>query len=74
MKKHFSLSKLKELVEPHNLHDVLSSLIDNGLVEEYTCEYKEDTIEIIIPKSVEIRELMSGFQTIVESGKKGNIH
>lgn len=74
MKKYFSVKKLEELVNPHDLHDVLGSLMENGLVEEYTCEYNQDTIEIVIPKSVEIRELMAGFQAVVESGRKGNVH
>lgn len=76
MKKRFSVSKLEDLVEPHDLHDVLGSLMDNGLVEEYNCDYNTDTIEIIIPKDVEIREVMAGFQEIVESGRKpkGEMH
>jgi hypothetical protein len=74
MKKTFSLKKLQELVEPHDLHDVLVSLMENGLVEEYTCEYSEDYIELIIPKDVEIREVMLGFQDIAESGRKKVLH
>lgn len=74
MKKLFSISKLSELVQPHDLHDVLLTLMENDLVDEYGCDYNTDTIEITIPKDVEIREVMAGFQEIVESTRKGNIH
>lgn len=74
MKKLFSINKLEALVSPADLHDVLGSLMENGLVEEYSCEYNDDTIEITIPKNVEIREVMAGFQAVIESGRKGSVH
>lgn len=74
MKKYFELSKLAAIVAPEALRDVLDSLKDNGLVEEYAFDYNNNEVEIIIPKNVEIAEVMTGFQTIVESGRKGSIH
>lgn len=74
MKKLFSIAKLQALVEPYDLSEVLCSLMDNGLVEEFTMSYNDDDVEIVIPKNVEIREVMAGFQEIVESGRKGSVH
>ncbi len=76
MKKLFSFNKLQELVKPYDLHDVLITLMENNLIEEYSVEYLDDTIELVIPKDVEIREVMAGFQNVVESGRKskGDIH
>jgi len=76
VKKLFSFNKLQELVKPYDLHDVLITLMENNLIEEYSVEYLDDTIELVIPKDVEIREVMAGFQNVVESGRKskGDIH
>lgn len=74
MKKIFSVSKLKEIVHPDNLEDVLKVLKEGGLVEEWDMNYLGDMVEISIPKNVEIREVMIGFEKVIEDGKKRRMH
>ena len=70
MTKYFKASKLEELIHPYDLNDVMSSLVENGLVESYERDYEDDEIAITVPKDVEIREIMATFEMYVEDGRK----
>lgn len=74
MKKLFVTSKLEAVVAPDSLFDVLTVLAKNGLIEGYDVDFTKDELEITIPKNVEIKEVMSGFQNVVENGKKRGQH
>lgn len=75
MIKRFIASHLQHVVLPYGLEDVLKTLQDNGLVAEFSIDYGKDEVEVIIPRDVQIREVMTGFQEIIESGRRrGNEH
>ena len=70
MKKVFTASKLAAIVAPTDLIDVLDSLLDNGLLEEYYYDFELDEVQVNIPKDVEIKEVMAGFQESMIDNQK----
>lgn len=74
MTKTFIASKLADTIAPYDLTDVLESLMQNGLVESWEWSYMDDEITITIPQDVEIKEVMAGFQELVEPTKKRSEH
>lgn len=70
MKVQFSIEELEKSIYPDNLLDTLKSLMDNKLIEGYLVDYRNGTILIEVPKDVEVREIMAGFEENSESGRK----
>lgn len=70
MKTRFKLEELENLVYPESLVDVLNSLSDNGMLEGYYIDFRLGDVIINIPKNIEIKEIMAGFQEYPEDGRK----
>lgn len=70
MKVQFSIEELENSIYPDNLLDTLQSLMDNKMIEGYLVDYRNGTILIEVPKDVEVREIMAGFETSATDGRK----
>lgn len=70
MKVQFSIEELENSIYPDNLLDTLKSLMDNKLIEGYLVDYRNGTILIEVPKDVEVKEIMAGFNTVEPGGKR----
>jgi len=73
MIKVFPIPEIEEIVAPAKVWDVLESLRVNGLLTRWTLDFNTNTATLEIPKGVEVREMMAGFQELpsVSHKRKG---
>jgi hypothetical protein len=69
----FLIKELEDVVAPHNLIDVLDSLVDNDYVESYGLDWETGEVVIDVPAHVEISEIFKGFEDLRESKPKRNL-
>lgn len=74
MKTQFKIEELEALIYPESLVDVLNSLSDNGMVEGYYIDFRSGDVFINIPKNIEVKEIMAGFQDSPGDGRKRSGH
>lgn len=74
MKTQFRIEELEEIIYPDSLIDVLESLVLNGMIESYLIDYRGGDVFLSVPRDVEVKELIAGFQELPDSGRKSGGH
>lgn len=74
MTKIFDIKDLELIVEPHDLIDVLDSLVDNGYLDSYYFNWEIGEVEMEVSSSAQVENIMKGFDTYRTKKPKGDMN